>query len=695
LNERPPFEGTSIGSSSKQILDPEVIRHADAAFSQAADHYGRGELAAAEAAYRRAMALVPAHWAVHFSLGNVLYDQRRLDEAVTAYREAVRLKPDHVPAYGNLGAVLVAQERFEDAVTVLDEAIRLNPAYAGAHLHLGNALKAQARLEMAAAAYRTALGLQPAFAEASLGLGNVLQAQGDLSGAIAAYSDTIRAKPSLAEAHNNLAAALQQQGHLNEALDAYLEARRLRPAYGNAAAQALHLTQELCRWDDLATQTSALRQAIATAAPLAEGIPPFSMVAAETSAGEQQLCARRWALSKRFARARPDAFTWANRVSPARRLRIGYLSSDFHEHPTSLLMAGVFEACNRDEFEIVAYSLGAAADGPMHRRLQSAFTRFVDVGRLSDRAAAERIHEDGIDILVDLKGLTAHARPGILAYRPAPVQAQFLGYPGTMGTPLVDYVIADRVVIPEGSARFYDEQVAYLPDCYQPNDPTRPIGAPPSRAQAGLPETGFVFCSLNHPYKITPTMFDAWMRILRAVPDSVLWLLAPNPWAPENLRREAVARGVGAGRLIFASNQPQTAHLARLTLADLVLDTRPVNSHTTASDALWAGVPILTCPGETFVSRVAASLLRAMDLPELIAVDLESYERSAIDLAQHREILTALSHKVKAHRRTSPLFDAARFARHLEAAYSAMWQRYARGEPPGPISIAASARKTL
>jgi predicted O-linked N-acetylglucosamine transferase (SPINDLY family) len=665
------------------------MRTADAAFSQAADHHRRGDLAGAAAAYRRAMALVPAHWAVHFSLGNVLYDQRRLDEAVAAYREAVRLKPDHVQAYHNLGAVLVAQGHFGAAVAALDDAVRLNPEYASAHLHMGNALKAQGRLDVALAAYRTALRLQPAFAEASLGLGNALQANGDLPGAIAAYSDAIRVKPSLAEAHNNLAAALQQQGRPKEALDSYLDACRLRPGDGNAAAQALHLAQELCLWDDLARQTSALRQAIVTAAPLAEGIPPFSMVAAETSAAEQQLCARRWALSKRHARARPSAFVWPDRAASARRLRIGYLSSDFHEHPTSLLMAGVFEASRRREFEIVAYSLGSVGDGPMHRRLQSAFTRFVDLGTLSDEAAAHRIHEDGIDILVDLKGLTAHARPGILAYRPAPLQAQFLGYPGTMGTPLVDYVLADRVVIPAASAHFYDEHVVYLPHCYQPNDPARAIGTPPSRAGAGLPDTGFVFCSFNHPYKITPTMFDAWMRILRAVPDSVLWLLAPNRWAPDNLRREAVARGVSAGRLIFASNQPQTAHLARLTLADLVLDTRPVNSHTTASDALWAGVPILTCPGEAFVSRVAASLLAAMDLPELIASGLDDYERRAIDLARRREILTALADKVKARRRTSPVFDAVRFARHLEAAYRAMWERYVKGEPAAPIAIAA------
>jgi predicted O-linked N-acetylglucosamine transferase (SPINDLY family) len=291
---------------------------------------------------------------------------------------------------------------------------------------------------------------------------------------------------------------------------------------------------------------------------------------------------------------------------------------------------------------------------------------------------------------VDLKGYTQNARTGILTYRAAPIQAQFLGYPGTMGTRLVDYLIADRFVVPEAHFRDYDEHIVHLPDCYQPNDPHRVAGAPPTRADAGLPETGMVFCSFNETYKITPVMFDIWMRLLKAVPGSVLWLLASNRWAPDNLRREAQVRAVDPNRLIFAPRLSQAAHLGRLALADLVLDTLPYNAHTTASDALWSGVPVLTCPGETFASRVAGSLLKTMGLSELIADNLEDYERRARGLAERPEMLRGLNAKVEQRRRTSPLFDAGRFARHLELAYRAMWDRYARGDAPAAISIDGS-----
>jgi protein O-GlcNAc transferase len=312
------------------------------------------------------------------------------------------------------------------------------------------------------------------------------------------------------------------------------------------------------------------------------------------------------------------------------------------------------------------------------------------MGDLSDREAAVAIQADGIDILVDLNGYTKHARTEILTYRPAPIQIQFLGYPGTMGTPLVDYLIADWFVIPEAHSQYYDEQIVRLPDCYQPNDPRRERGAIPTRKDAGLPDLGVVFCSFSEAFKITPTMFDIWMRLLQSVPGSVLWLLACNRWAPENLRREAQRRGVDPERLIFAPKLAQTAHLGRLALADLSLDTLPCNGHTTASDALWAGVPLLTCAGDTFASRVAGSLLHTMGLPELVTDNLRDYERKARELAESPVMLSALKATVRERRQTSPVFDAARFAAHLEAAYRAMWARYIRREPPAAITIAAT-----
>jgi protein O-GlcNAc transferase len=624
----------------------------------------------------------------HYEKGNALYEQGRMEEAIAAYREAVRLKPDYSEAYNNLGSALQAFGRIHEAIDAYREAVRLQPAYATAWSNLGSCLQVQGNLNDAIAAYREALRINPDYALAHYNMGNALRAVRRPSESIDAFRNAARLKPDLAEAHSNLGAALHEQGRLDEALAAYQDALRLRPAWGSAAAQVVHLLRHLCRWDELAPPAAALRHAIATDAPLAKGIPPFSVLASDASVAEQQRCARQWVLYKRLLAASHARRASSPRDTAARRLRIGYLSADFREHPVAYLIIGVLESHDRDAFEVIAYSYGPNDASPIRRRVQTACARFVEMEALSDRDAAAAIQADGVDILVDLTGYTQHARTAILTHRPAPIQAQFLGYPGTMGTRLVDYIIADRFVVPSAHFRYYDERVVHLPDCYQPNDPLRPIGATPSRSDAGLPETGIVFCSFNETYKITASMFDIWMRLLRAVPGSVLWLLSSNRWAPDKLRQEAAARGVDPQRVVFATRVSQAAHLGRLALADLFLDTLPYNGHTTASDALWSGVPVLTCPGETFASRVAGSLLETMGLPELITDNLEQYEQKARSLAENPEMLAALKAKVQERRRTSALFDAARFARHLEAAYRMMWNRYAHGDPPADLSIA-------
>lgn len=622
-----------------------------------------------------------------FQHGNALYDQGRMDEAIVAYGRAVRSKPDHSEAHNNLGAALQARGRMEEAIAAYREAVHRQPDYATAWSNLGSALQGQGKLDDAVAAYREALRLKPGYGMAHYNLGNALRVLGRPSEAIGACRAAVRLKPDFPEAHSNLGAVLTEQGHLEEARAAYLDALRLRPGWGSAAANIVHLDRQLCRWDDLAARAAALREAIAIDAPLAKGINPFSMLVSDLSRSEHLRCARQWVAHKQFHRTGDLPRSAPSGERAPRPLRIGYLSADFHEHATAHLLAGLLESHDREAFEIIAYSYGGPDAGPMRRRLQSACARFVEIGALSDRVAAAGIYADGVDVLVDLKGYTQHARTAILTYRPAPIQAQFLGYPGTMGTRLVDYLIADRFVVPEAHFRDYDEHIVHLPDCYQPNDPHRLTDATPTRSDAGLPETGMVFCSFNETYKITPVMFDIWMRLLQTVPGSLLWLLASNRWAPDNLRREARVRDVDPARLIFAPRVSQAAHLGRLALADLVLDSLPVNAHTTASDALLAGVPVLTCPGATFASRVAGSLLRTMGLFELIANDLEDYERKARELAESTQLLGGLKAKVRERRQISPLFDAGRFARHLEAAYRAMWDRYARGEAPAAISV--------
>nr|WP_242482326.1 hypothetical protein [Thiocystis violacea] len=377
--------------------------------------------------------------------------------------------------------------------------------------------------------------------------------------------------------------------------------------------------------------------------------------------------------------------------SPDARLRIGYLSDDFQEHATAYLTASLFERHDRGQFEIFAYSTGPDDGGPMRRRLAAAFDHFVDIRSMPHLAAAQRMRDDGIDILVDLKGYTKNARLEILALRPSPIQVSWLGFPGGLGAAFIDYLIADPVVIPPEHAVHYDESIAYLPGTYAPVDDARVVAETPARAAVGLPEDGFVFCCFNDPYKITPDIFDRWCRVLRDTPNGILWLYARTDAAQNNLRREAQARGVAPERLIFAPKLPQAEHLARLAQADLFLDTRPVNAHTTASDALWMGVPVLTCPGDTFASRVAASLVTAVGVPELIAADLDHYETLARELAKRGDALAAIKMQLRKARQESIFFDSQQFVGHLEDVYRRMWGRHTKGEAPVQLGPAGEA----
>jgi predicted O-linked N-acetylglucosamine transferase (SPINDLY family) len=361
---------------------------------------------------------------------------------------------------------------------------------------------------------------------------------------------------------------------------------------------------------------------------------------------------------------------------------VGYLSSDFHEHATAYLISQILEQHDRARFEVSAYSYGIDDASPARRRIELGVERFVEAREMSDRAVAERIRADGIDVLLDLKGYTLGARNGVLAFRPCPIQVNFLGFPGTLGAPFYDYIIGDPNVTPTEHAPDYSEKIAQMPVCYQPNDRSRAIGPRPTRAACGLPERGFVFCSFNVPYKITSEMFDIWCRLLQRVENSVLWLYKASAQARHNLTVEAQRRGVAASRLVWAEPVHQTQHLGRLQLADLFLDTRPVCAHTTASDALWAGVPIITCPGETFVSRVAASILQAADLPELIAPDLARYESQALALAGDSDRMKTLKERLAQSRERCALFDSVRYTRGLEALFTRMHERYRQGLPP-------------
>jgi predicted O-linked N-acetylglucosamine transferase (SPINDLY family) len=474
--------------------------------------------------------------------------------------------------------------------------------------------------------------------------------------------------------------AAERIGEAAEASDCALS---INPQHLVAARIGIRCRISICDWrkreDDERRVAEGLRKGLHI-------ITPFNHRAISDSEAHNLIVAQIWAKSIPHPKA-----LWRGESYRHDRLRIAYLSAEFHDHATAVLIAGVFEHHNRTRFDTTAISLGSDNVSTMRRRIEAAFERFIDAQALSDAEIATMMREMEIDIAIDLNGQAGGTRPGILAHRPSPVQTGYLGNCGTMGVAFIDYIIADPIVIPSNQAHHYTEKVVYLPNSYQCNDSRRVIPrSTTSRAEAELPEEGFVFCCFNNNYKIAPQVFDVWMRLLKACPESVLWLLADNPYAILNLRREAAARGVAPERLVFAPRVPRDDHLARHRLADLFLDTLPVNAHATASDALWSGLPLLTCMGNTFAGRVGASLLQAIGLPELVASSLAEYEAMALALARDAEALARVRTKLVANRNTEPLFDTARITRNLEAAYTTMWERTRRGEPPESFIVASA-----
>jgi predicted O-linked N-acetylglucosamine transferase (SPINDLY family)/SAM-dependent methyltransferase len=648
----------------------------------------RGSLAAAQ----QAALLAPEFPQAHSNLGNALEDQGLLDEALAAYRKAASLNPGFVEAQLNCACILRKLGRAQEAAAVCDDIIARRPDAAEPYFSLGNILKEIGCPGRAIEAYRRAVALRPSFAEAYANLGNALQNEEAFEEALEAYRAALSLRPDLAEVHANMGAALEALNRLEEAIGSYRAAVKLNPKLVAIRTWLHHKRRFICNWDGIDAEEAELRTLIASEG--CEPVHPFPLLSTAASAAEQLHAARSFAAGFKapaFEHRRED-------FKGGRKLRIGYLSGDFCRHATALLMAELFERHDKSSFEIVAYSHGPDDGSELGLRLREAFDEFIDIRAMRDEDAAARIKADRIDILVELKGYTKGARTGISARRPAPIQASFIGFPGTMGAPFIDYIIADPFVLPMDQQSFFSEKIVHLPHCYQPNDTKRLISnITPTRSECGLPERGFVFCSFNNTYKITPEFFTIWMRLLKSIPGAVLWLLDTNELVKGNLRREAAARGIDPGRLVFAPRLPSPEHLARHRLADLFLDTLPYNAHTTASDALWAGLPVLTCAGETFAGRVAGSLLHAAGLPELVTYSLSGYEAEALKLAREPGTLQGLRMKLLGHRLKAPLFDIGQFTRHYEAALVKMWETWANGHAPrafaAPSSLPVSAQK--
>jgi protein O-GlcNAc transferase len=656
----------------------------------------QGSLEAAITSYKKALLLKHDYPEAYKNMGSSFQAQGKLDEAISCYKKALQTKPDWAEAHSYLGSVYQAQGRFDEAIASYQRALEIHPEYLDAYYNMGMALKESRRLEEAIGCFEKSIQLKPDLAEAYNSLGIVFKEQGKLDGATYYYKKALGLEPNFAEPYNNLGNVLQEQGKIDEAIICYRKALEIRPDYADVYNQLVRQLEKTCAWNDLKALRARLDDLNEKALEAGEKCPEMPLVNISRCADPAQnlAIARSWSRDiERSISGSGITFSFDRKKLPKQRITVGYISNDFRNHAVAQLICGLFGLHNRNEFKVFSYSYGPNDGSYYRKKIEEESDRFIDLRHLGDREAAKRIYEDQVHILVDLMGHTGNNRLAICAYQPAPVQVTYLGYPGGTGAEFFDYMITDRIVTPEEHVSFYSENLVYMPHSYQANDRSQIISDKDwKKGDLGLPEKGFVFCSFSQPFKIEPVMFDIWMNILSQVPESVLWLLCRNESAEENLKREAESRGISSARLVFAAELPKEEHLARQAQADLILDTRIYNGHTTTSDALWAGVPVLTLQGTHFASRVSASLLKAVGLPELITHSLKEYEAFAVRLSRTPSELQAIRQKLKTNRFTEPLFDTPRFAKNLEWAYKEMWRIYTTGERPKMIEVKEVAR---
>jgi len=684
LEQRGDPVGAAICYRRAARLRPlDAVAQADLARALA----GQGEVAEAIGHYRRAVALAPNDAWTHVALGNALLGEGAVADASASYQRALAIRPDLAEAHSNLGEALRRLGRLGEAVAACERALALSPELAEAHNNLGNAMREEGRLEPALSHYEQALRLKPDWPEVHNNLAIALQEQGRTAEAVEHYERALALNSGLAEVHQNLGSALAQSGRTVDAMAALRRALALKPDYPEALVQVAHLNGELCDWRHREAETSQVLSLMRRRPGL---VPPFNLQAQPSTPAEQLLCAQQW--SQRIAQGRSPGFTH-DRSGPAPRIRLGYLSADFRDHPVAYAIAETIERHDRTRFEVLGYSYGPDDGSALRRRLETAFDRFIDLQAAGNDEAARQIHTGAVHVLIDLTGYTRFGRPRILVSRPAPIQVNFLGFLGTMGAEFIDYIILDPFIAPSSQERFYSEKVVHLTGGWWPAEIRWETAAEArQRTEYGLPEDAFVFCCFNTSYKITPPIFDVWMGLLRAKPDSVLWLGAADSAVQDNLRREAAQRGIGPERLVFAPREPMAGYLARHRHADLFLDTLPYNAVGTAYHALLAGLPVLTCAGDTFAGRTAGAILLAAGLPELVTQSIEEYERLAIQLAGNADLLTDIRGRLARARSSSALFDGERAVRELETAFARMWETWLRGEAPKPFSAPTSNR---
>jgi protein O-GlcNAc transferase len=678
-----------LGRDGEALADFEKALALDPSNMAALHNRGRAlrntmRIAEALAAFESILALDPAHVEALIDKGITLIVMKHYDEALAAFEHALSIAPGNVEALTNRASVLIRLKRFEEARVDASRASAAEPLNAAAWHNLGGALSGLKRHKEALACLDEALSLAPDNGATWNNRGAAMVALKQEEAALPYFDKALQRNPADAESWTNRARAHSNLRRFAEAMADSDRALAIDPGLLSARRIGIHSRLHACAWEKRDEDKRRITAGLAAGERIITALDHRGLCDSES---ENLIAARLWAAEEYPPSPTP---LWRGERYAHDKIRVAYVSTDFRAHAVAFLIVGCFEHHDKNRFETTAISLHADDGSETRRRIETAFDRFIDVTAMSDADVAARLREMEIDIAIDLNGYTGDARTGIFAHRVAPVQVNYLGYPGTMGTPYMDYIIADATVIPAEHRAHYSEKVVYLPHAYQANDRKRRIAErTPPRAECGLPPTGFVFACFNNTHKIGPEMFDIWMRLVRDVPGSVLWLFEDNAVAAQNLRREAAARGVAAERLVFAPRMMPPEHLARTQLADLFLDTLPYNAHTTASDALWMGLPLVTCPGNTFPSRVAASLLSAIGMPELVTSSLAEYEELARVLARTPDRLAAIKAKLMRNRDTEPMFDTARFTRYLESAYITMWERQQAGRAPECFAVPA------
>ena len=614
----------------------------------------------------------------------MLQKLKRFDEAVQSYEKAIEFRTDHADANNIRGNALEELALLDDALASFDKAIKYKSDHAVAFYNRGNVLRKLKRFDEALISYSKAVDFKHDYAFAYNNLGNILKELKRFDEALEIYDAAIELKGDYTEAHHNRGIALQEIKQFELALDSFEKALNIKPDYPFIKGEINHCKMQISKWDSYYELLEDINKDVL------EGRLSASSFGYQGICNEPRLLSKAANLFSSYKFPQKIIKIRNSKKKRNKKIKIAYLCGEFRDQATSILMIHMWELHDKSKFEIIGLDNGWNDKSPIRKRIEAAFDQLIDITAMSDLKVKQLIHDEYIDILVNLNVFFGKYRNSVFSYKAAPIQVNYLGFPGTMGVGYMDYLIADKTVIPENFQEFYAEKIVYLPNCYQVNDRQREIADQAfTKEELGLPNVGFVFCCFNNNYKITPPTFDGWVRILKAVEGSVLWLLEDNPSARTNLQKEAKARALDPNRLVFAKRLNLPEHLARHKVADLFLDTLPYNAHTTASDALWAGLPVLTCMGHSFASRVAASLLKAMELPELITASQDEYETTAIELATYPEKLHAIKEKIERNRLTTALFDTPRFTKHIESAFTQMYERYQADLPPDHLHIEA------